>query len=89
MTINSLVCNIPSSSPRTSTNTTSTVMLTSWTGEILFWTIRERIVEKMLNLELLLAKELSRALSNGQENPPLENFIMGDTLKCLDELHRM
>ena len=43
----------------------------------------------MLNLELLLAKELSRALSNGQENPPLENFIMGDTLKCLDELHRM
>ena len=43
----------------------------------------------MLNLELLLAKELSRALSNGQENPLLENFIMGDTLKCLDELHRM
>ena len=86
MTINSLVCNIPSSSPLTSTNTTSTVMRT---GETPFWSIRERIVEQMLNVELLLAKRLSRALSNRQENPVLENFIMGKTLKCLDELNRM
>ena len=39
----------------------------------------------MLNLELLLAKRLSRALSKGQENPTLENVIMGETLKCLEE----
>ena len=39
----------------------------------------------MLNLELLLPKKLSRALSNRQENPTLENVVMDETLKCLEE----
>ena len=89
MTVGSLVYTIPSGSSRTSTNTTSTAMVTSRTNETPFGSIQERIVEQMLNLELLLAKRLSRALSNGQENPTLENVIMGETLKCLEELNRM
>ena len=88
MTINSLVGTIPSGSPRFSTKTPNTVMLTSPTSESPFWSIQERIVEQILNLELLLAKRISRDLSNGQENPTLENFVMGETLKCLDELNR-
>ena len=88
MTVGSLVYTIPSGSSRTSTNTTSTAMVTSRTNETPFGSIQERIVEQMLNLELLLAKRLSRALSNGQENPTLENVIMGETLKCLEEWNR-
>ena len=45
MTVDSLVYAIPSGSPHTSTNTTSTVRLNSCTSELPFWNMKDRTVD--------------------------------------------
>ena len=88
MTVNSLVYTIPSGSPRTSANTTSTILLTSRTSEFLFLSMGDRIVDSMVNYQLALAKRLSIKLRNRLENPALENSIQSETLKYLDDLNK-
>lgn len=80
MFVDRLVNTIPSGSPRTSTNTASTFMLTSRTSEFLFWSMKVN--------KLALAKSLSRKFSKGKENPALENFILSETLKCIYDLNK-
>ena len=89
MTVDSFVYTISSDSSRNSTNTTSTVMLTFWTSKFSFWSMKDRILDSLVNYQLALAKRLSRKLSNRQENPALENFILSENLKCLDDLNKI
>ena len=88
MTVASFVYTTAYTWSQSSTNTASPVMLTSCASKYPFRNIQERIVEHMLNLELLLAKRLLRVLSNRQENPALENVILYEKLKCVDDLNR-
>lgn len=64
MVVDSLIYTVPSGSLSTSTNTTSLVMQTSQTSETPFRSVRERIVDHILQLKLSSAKILSKALSN-------------------------
>ena len=88
MFVDSLVYTIPSGSPRTSTNTASTFMLTSRTSQFLFRSMKDIIVDSTVNYQLALAKRLSRKFSKGKENAALENFILSETLKCIDDLNK-
>ena len=89
MFFDSLVYTIPSSSPHTPTNTVSAVILISQTSEFPFWSMKGRIVDSIVNYQLSLEERLSRKLSNGQENPAFENFILSETLKYLVDLNTM
>ena len=51
--------------------------------------LEERIIEIMLNYQIILAKQLSKAFSNWQENPTLESFILNEMLKYLEDLNKM
>ena len=64
MVVDSLIYTVPSGSSSISTNTTSLVMQTSQTSETPFRSVRERIVDHILQLKLSSAKILSKALSN-------------------------
>ena len=64
-------------------------MLTSQTSEFPFWSKKGRIVDSIVNYQLSLEKRLSRKLSNGQENPAFENFILSETWKYLVDLNTM
>ena len=65
---------------KNNTNTTNVVTSSYPTNE-------EKIVESLLNYQIILAKRLSKAFSNGQENPVLENFLLNEVLKCLLDLN--
>ena len=71
------------------TGTTFVTVYTPWTCKFIFCSNEERIFGKILNYQITLANRLSRALRGGQENPALENFILGETMKCLADLRRM
>ena len=51
--------------------------------------MKDRILDSLVNYQLALAKRLSRKLSNRQENPALENFILSEILKGLDDLNKI
>ena len=65
---------------KNNTNTTNVVTSSYPTNE-------EKIVESLLNYQIILAKRLLKAFSNGQENPVLENFLLNEILKCLVDLN--
>ena len=48
---------------------------------------RERPTENALKNQLLFARRLSLSLSNGQENPSLENFILAVILRHVTDLN--
>ena len=52
-------------------------------------TNEERIIGRMLNYQIILVKRLSKAFGNRQENPTVENFILNEILKCLEDLNKI
>ena len=83
-----LIQTMTSSTSRATFNPFVTIY-TLQTSKFIFCSNGEWIFEKILNYQITLANRLSRALSGGQENPALENFIFNETLKCLVDLRRM
>ena len=83
-----LIQTMTSSTSRATFNPFVTIY-TLQTSKCIFCSNGEWIFGKILNYQITLANRLSRALSGGQENPALENFIFNETLKCLVDLRRM
>ena len=71
MVVDSLIYTVSSGSSSTSTNTTSLVMQTSQTSGTPFRSVRERIVDHILQLKLSSAKILSGHWVMGRKILPL------------------
>ena len=76
------------SAPSTSDAISMYIISLPRTSMFAFRNERERPTENALKNQLLFARRLSLSLSNGQENPSLENFILAVILRYATDLNR-
>ena len=76
------------STPSTSDTISTYVVSLPRTSVFAFCNKRERATENPLSNQLVFSRRLSMSLSNGQENPSLENFILAVILRYATDLNR-
>ena len=64
------------------------VTINSYGSKFHFQSREKKIVESMVNFQLVLTNIFLRALSNRHENPAFKNFILSEILLCLADLGR-